>query len=150
MGRIGRWLSQIREFHRSRLLTNLGSLSSEEYQGQVRANFEAGKSLSDFVSMIINFAFLQAAFTYFMRKAPTTQGFDSYVLGICAVAALVLLVVLGGHIFMAIFLYQARDIIRADNRLMKKVVFVLAAGQSFVAWWGIRLLVQEVATRSGV
>jgi hypothetical protein len=145
--RIKKWLGGIKEFHRTRLISNITSHSKEEYENNVRNNFDAAKRLSDFVGMIVRFAFLQAALSYFMRKAVDSPGATGYVLGFCAVSVFGLLIALGIRIFYVILLYEASDIHRDSRRWVKYALFVFALAHSVALWYGMRVLVSDL-TRS--
>lgn len=149
MEKLKKLWSTVRDFYNTRLITNLISQNKDDYNSNAQRNFDAAKKLSDFVGMIVRYAFAQGATTYFFKKLETATGAGRYALWLCAIFAFFLTLVLGIRILWIIVLYEAEDIHATENVWGRRLFFLCALIQGFALWYGVRMLVNDIAA-SGV
>jgi hypothetical protein len=126
-------------------------MSSENLQIYAKNQFDKTKALSDFVGMIVRFAFAIAAFSYFARRSKETTGLESFVFGLCSTASIGLWAVLGGGIASIIFAYEMRAV-SDDGKshfLVRWLFLILAIGWTAALWYGINDLVYAIGKTIG-
>jgi hypothetical protein len=125
--------------------------SSENLEAYAKRQFDKTKALSDFVGMIVRFAFANAAFGFFAKRAKETAGLESFVFGLCSTASFGLWAVLGGGIASIIFAYEMRAV--SDDgtsyRLVRWLFAILAICWTLALWYGINDLVHIIAKTIG-
>ncbi|MFC4623959.1 hypothetical protein ACFO1V_01725, partial [Daeguia caeni] len=88
----------------------------EDLEKKAQENFDAIKQLSDFVSVLIRFAFIVAASSFLMDKALEIGGLRGLVLGICAVSAYAITIIFAFRIFLVIYHFEQREIYNIKNK----------------------------------
>jgi hypothetical protein len=126
-------------------------MSSENLQIYAKGQFDKTKALSDFVGMIVRFAFANAAFGFFAKRAKETTGLESFVFGLCSTASFGLWAVLGGGIASIIFAYEMRAVSgNGKSHLLVRWIFaIIAIGWTLALWYGINDLVHVIGTTIG-
>lgn len=121
-------------------------MSSENLQTYAKNQFDKTKALSDFVGMIVRFGFTTAAFAFFGTRAKETTGLESLVFGVCSVASLGLLAVLGGGIAGIIFAYEMRAVSDdgKSHLLVRWFFAILAVIWTAALWYGINDLIHVI------
>src|SRR5258708_6056025 len=72
--------------------------TKEDVEERLAYNFNKAKTLSDFIGMIVRFAFANFAVAYFIKRSAEVRGFEGYVLGFCATMSAGLLLVFGASL----------------------------------------------------
>lgn len=132
------------EFHKSRLIVNLLDHTKEDYQRNFDAQFLAAKTLSDFVGMIVRFAFVVFVAQYFLIRAPQANGIASYALGLSGVFAVGLMLSLGGRIMVIILMYESRDLHVHPRKWVRAIFLIFALLTTAALYYGMYDLAQSL------
>jgi hypothetical protein len=142
---IGSLWNKLIKFHRSRLIYALLDHSKEDYQRNFDTQFSSAKMLSDFVGMIVRFAFVMFAAQYFLKVAPQEEWLISkYALGLCGTFALGLMFVLGGRIMLIILMYEARDLHVHRARWVRVIFLCISMIVTATLYYGMYTLAKSL------
>jgi hypothetical protein len=115
----------------------------------VKANFEKAKAISDFVGMIVRFAFVVAATAFFFRRSQEVKGFGGYLLGVCATVASGLTVVFGYRIMMLVVAYEQRSTHAWKSTWARLIGFIFGVLMATSIWYGIVDIVKVLSSSLG-
>ncbi|MDP2733779.1 MAG: hypothetical protein Q8O63_11825 [Hoeflea sp.] len=128
-----------------RRFTSITAHNAEDYEKIARQNFESAKKLSDFVGMIVRFAFLNAAINYFSKKAIENDGWLGFIFGCCTISTIGLTVALSIRIFWIVLLFESFDIHKQNQKLAKWMLYLFAIATTGMIFFGIHVLVNDLA-----
>ena len=111
--------------------------------------FESAKRLSDFVGMIIRFAFANFATLYLLTKATTVPGVSGWALAVSGGFAAAITVVFGIKLYIIILLNEARGVAAFSSKWAKIISIVLTLITVGLLQYGITDLVKSLPNPVG-
>jgi hypothetical protein len=142
MGALKQLLRSILAAIRERLTLPTSQAHADELRNH---NFDLAKRGSDFVGILVRFAFVYYAIAFFLNRSVAEQGsLRTYVFGLCATLSCGFAIVFGGRIFMIIYANELRHVVVYHNRIARVVALGFAILTTAAIWYGINELVTSL------
>jgi hypothetical protein len=115
--------------------------TKEDVEERLAYNFNKAKTLSDFIGMIVRFAFANFAVAYFIKRSAEVRGFEGYVLGFCATMSAGLLLGFGASLVRVILVYEMQSVSAWKGTAARVIFIVLGLLSTACIWYGVMDLV---------